>query len=228
MREIFHFLKKSHSHYFIVLFLVGYLIFCFGDNSVVHSQVDKIISGPIGIAIGQNNKAKIFVSNFSSQSVSVFDDEYNIVQRIPVEFAPPQGKFSTSKDYVIFPGKDKILVFPSLSNNGTVISVPINGASQSWVLSNSARKFFVATDKKNLNIIDLETNSIIKELKLNFVPKAMAVDADGKKIYQIDYEGNKIIVADASSGEIIKEISVTKPAYLVQDSANLILYRRKF
>lgn len=179
---------------------------------------EKVIYGPVLLCSGINN---LFVANFLTQSLSVFDQEFHFIKSIPVKFDFPGGGFTSAKEAFVFSGNNEVLIFPDSDSIDLMKRVEMNGSTVGSTFFNG--DLFVVTKEGMLNVINLESGAVVKSLPLNLKPLGIKVMEPDNKIYISSFENNKIIVLDATNYSLIKDIPVDGPIGLRTEN---ILSRR--
>lgn len=164
----------------------------------------------IGIVSGQERATRAYVSNFSSNNISVIDTATNaVLATVPVGENP--GGVAVSPDggriYVPNTNSNNVSVIDSITN--TVTATIAVGTVPSGVTFNPAgsRAYVANSGTDNVSVIDTASNAVIASIPVRDWPANLVVNAAGNRLYVANYLSNTVTVISTETNSVVATVN---------------------
>ena len=164
----------------------------------VGDKPEQVAVNPAGILV--------YVTNFGSDSVSVFDTASNTVTATITGFSGPAGVVvnpAGTYAYVTNFDGNSVSVFNTATN--TVTATIVVGANPEWVAVNPAGTLvYVSNNSGNsVSVIDTTTNTVTATIAVGANPEGVAVNPAGTRVYVSNFGGDSVSVIDTTNNTVI-------------------------
>ncbi|HTM30162.1 MAG TPA: beta-propeller fold lactonase family protein [Vicinamibacterales bacterium] len=191
----------------------------------------KVASIPLGescLCVGERaavsaDGARVYVSNYWSNTVSVIDTATNsvirtfAVQPFPGALAPSPDGSRLYINTVLYPNPGYLVQVLDTASGATIANIPLNvpQSGSGMAISPDGRRLFVtnqALNGSNVKIIDTATNAVIGTVTTGSVPRAIDITPDGQFAYVAVQEAGVVSVINTATGAILGSVPAgTRP-----------------
>jgi YVTN family beta-propeller protein len=197
-------------------------------NVPTRAKVTSIALGESCLCVGERaavspDGARVYVSNFWSNTVSVVDTATNTVVRtypvqpFPGAVAPSPNGARLYINTVLAPNPGYVVQVLDLASGATITNIPLNvpQSGSGMAISPDGARLYVtnqALNGSNVKVIDTATNTVIGTIQTGQVPRAIDVTPDGAVAYVAVQEAGVVSAISTASGAIVGSVPAgTRP-----------------
>ena len=138
---------------------------------------------------------KMFVSNYDSKFISVYDlDKSDALYELKLNGLPYKIISSNSSKFALvayFGGKDVEVI--DLKNERIVSTISFNSIPKDIVLDEEKNLAYIALPNSNLiSVVDMNSAKLVKEIKVSQAPDKLFLSDNGEFLVFIDNKGQKL------------------------------------
>ncbi|MBF6037211.1 YncE family protein, partial [Pseudomonas sp. P155] len=170
----------------------------------------RVPGSPHGIAFTPDG-TRVYVSNYTSDTISVIDTATNLVlTNIPVERDPagivvsPDG----TRAYVCCNGSNSILVI-DVATNRVLTTFPVEGHPVGVAFSPDGSRAYTSNFvSSTVSVIDTVMDRVLTNISTDEGPYGIAVNSNGTRTYVCNHKSNTVSVIDTTTNQFLTNITV--------------------
>ena len=211
------------------------------DRSIVLQEKKDSKSGgtsyPAGLATSADGRF-LYVAENLGDSVAVIDTaRRHVVQRILTDRYPYAVAVDAHHVYVSCWGDHAVNAFP-IRAGGTLgkLSRIAVGRHPSALLLSGNRLFVTSATTDSISVVDIKTSKVVKTLRDSppagpregSTPNALAISADGKRLFVAEADSNAVAVFETAGGTLLGRVPTEwYPAALVRAGDEVVVVNAK-
>ena len=150
---------------------------------------------------------RVYVSNTSSQSISIIDTDTNtVVDTIAGLFGVIDIRPDSARLYVTTTPLFSFVTVIDTATNAVVSTIPINFSSDGLLFLPDGTRAYVKCRLEIFDFIETATNTLIHGVQPGTLHEGMAVSPDGTRLYTADLFSSSVSVIDISTNLVLKRI----------------------
>jgi YVTN family beta-propeller protein len=207
---------------------------------VLRAKKDSKSSGtsyPAGLACSPSGRFLYAAENLGDSVVVIDASRRHIVQRVLTDSYPYAVIADAHRLYVSCWGDQTVNVFP-IRANGTLgkLSRIVVGRHPSALLLSGNRLFVTSSTTDSISVVDTRTSKVAKTFSdappagphEGSTPNALAISADGKRLFVAEADNNAVALFDTTSGTLLGRVPTDwYPAALARVGDDVIVVNAK-
>ncbi|WP_406164502.1 protein kinase domain-containing protein [Streptomyces sp. NBC_00996] len=174
-----------------------------------HPELSSIQVGnsPAGVAVSPDGR-RVYVTNFSSDSVSVIDTSTNRTVDNPIPVGDSPSGVAVSPDgrrvYVTNNDSASVSVIDATKNRTVGSPIPVGDTPEGVAVSRDGRVYVANGKSGSVSVIDPATNRTMgSPIPVGRFPSGVAVSLDGRRVYVTSMKPASVSVIDTATNRTI-------------------------